>query len=140
MDSFYAIQQFNTKLKAVDAAAKSALPIDKNEEKLKSWKNLFNRLDRLSRTRNHLAHYQFRFGITEDDEAIYVLAKPHLPSRASEDEIDAYFDKHHLTLEKIQTYINKCKKLLDDLKIFNDEKYKNIKLMLAMQRQQELHK
>ncbi len=52
--AFYAIQNFRSKLEAVDAVAQSNLP----EDHLAAWNRVLTRLERASRKRNHLAHFK----------------------------------------------------------------------------------
>jgi len=141
MDSFYAMNAFSSKLKLVNAASNDGLPGGDETpggEKLKEWRNLYNRLDRASDFRNKIAHYcvvKDHRGFPNPDnsnevdltkkEYEFKLNKPHLPMRPSEKQIDGVFGKG-ISIEDIINHIQKVDSIFGELKVFSDSLYGDV--------------
>ena len=135
LDSFYAMNTFSSKLKLVNAASNDGLPggeATPGGEKLKQWRNLYNRMDRASVFRNKIAHYQVtkdyrdfpnpdnsnKVDLTKKEYKLK-LSHPHLPMRPSEGKANEYWSSG-ISAADIIDHIQKVNIILGELKDFSD--------------------
>lgn len=138
-DSFYSVGTFRAKLNLVDVASRSGFMRMENMTpampRIKAWNNLKNRLERLSKDRNKLAHYRVTlYGTPKEAGQSNVvdvskldyelrLCRPHIPTiKPSKEGIDAFSKQVNDTfsLPEIHVHISEVDNILLELKAFSE--------------------
>lgn len=138
-NSFYSVGTFRAKLNLVDAASRSGFFRMENMapamSRLRTWNNLKNRLQRLSKDRNRLAHYRVTlYGTPKGAEKSNVvdvskldyelrLCRPHIPTiKASKEGAEAFSKQVNDTfsLPEIHEHIKEVDNILTELTTFSE--------------------
>jgi hypothetical protein len=138
-DSFYSVGTFRAKLNLVDVASRSGFMRMENMTpampRIKTWNNLKNRLERLSKYRNKLAHYRVTlYGTPKEAGQSNVvdvskldyelrLCRPHIPTiKPSKEGIEAFSKQVNDTfsLPEIHVHISEVNNILLELKAFSE--------------------
>lgn len=144
-DSFYSVGTFRAKLNLVDAASRSGFVRMENMApamfRLKTWNNLKNRLQSLSRDRNRLAHHRVTlYGTPNGAEQSNVvdvskmdyelrLCRPHIPIiTPSKEGVEAFAKQINDTfsLPEIHEHIKKVDKILAELTAFSEPLFQEL--------------